>query len=140
MVGLKIGEQVTMILVRANLTRLTSPLNSTQKRFMSHLLLTLLLYFLLIFYLPQCTLPDFPSVSALAFMPFLSCCHVTTKTTKTRAACAMRVCNNKKKSFIIQRQIMIFFFLCVINFIFLNIVKTCFSNKRKTREKKSTEI
>ena len=38
-----------------------------------------LLYFLLIFYLPRCTLPEFPSVSSLVSLPFLSCCHHNNK-------------------------------------------------------------
>ena len=37
-------------------------------------------YFLFIFYLLRCTLPDFPSVSSLAPLPFLSCCYQTTTT------------------------------------------------------------
>ena len=69
-------------LVRANLTRVTSPPNSTATRFSSYLLLTLLLYLFFIFYYPRCTLPDFSSVSSLASFPFLSCCHRTTTTTK----------------------------------------------------------
>ena len=43
-----------------------SPPNSTPRRFSSYLLL----YFLFIFYLPRCILPDFPSVSSLASLPF----------------------------------------------------------------------
>ena len=42
-------------------------------RFLSYLLLTLLLYF--IFYLPQCILHDFPSVFSQASLPFFSCCN-----------------------------------------------------------------
>ena len=53
---------------------------STPRRFPSYLLLTLLLYFLFIFYLPRCTLPDFPSVSSLTFLSFWSCCNRTTTT------------------------------------------------------------
>ena len=60
------------------LTRVTSPPNSTPRRFPSYLLLTLLLNFLFIFYFPLCTLPDFPSISPQASLPFLSCCHRTT--------------------------------------------------------------
>ena len=38
-------------------------------------------YFLFIFYLPRIyLLPDFPSVSSLASLPFLPCCHRTTTT------------------------------------------------------------
>ena len=48
-----------------------SPSNSTPRRFPSYLLLTLLLYFFFIFYLPRCTLQDFPSVSSLAFAIFI---------------------------------------------------------------------
>ena len=55
--------------MRVNLTRVTSPPNSTPRRFPSHLLLTLILYFLFIFYLPRCTLPDFPC-SSQACLPF----------------------------------------------------------------------
>ena len=50
---------------------------STPRRFSFYLLLTLLIYFLSIFYLPQCNLPNFPSVASLAHLPFLSCCHRT---------------------------------------------------------------
>ena len=66
--------------VRANLTRNSSPPNSTLRRFPSYLLLTFLLYFLLIFHLPRCTLLNFPSVSSLTSLPFLSCCHRTATT------------------------------------------------------------
>ena len=48
--------------------------NSTARRFLSYLLL----YFLLIFYLPRCTLLDFSSVSYLASLPFWTWCHRTT--------------------------------------------------------------
>ena len=48
------------------------PPNSTPRRFPSHLFLTLIT-----FYLPRCTLSDFPSVSYMASLPFLSCCHRT---------------------------------------------------------------
>ena len=58
-------------IVRTNLTRVTSPPNSAPRRFPSYLLL----YFLFIFYLPRCTLPDFPSVSSPASLPVLPCCH-----------------------------------------------------------------
>ena len=56
----------------------TSPPNPTPRGFLSYLLLNLLLYFLFIFHLPRCTLPDFPSVSSLAFLPFFPCCHLIT--------------------------------------------------------------
>ena len=52
---------------------LTSPPNSTSRLFLSYLLMTLLLYFLSIFYYLRCTLQDFPSVSSQASLPFLSC-------------------------------------------------------------------
>ena len=52
----------------------TAPPNSTPRRFPSYLLLC----FLFIFYLPRYSLPDFHSISSLASMPFLSCCHQTT--------------------------------------------------------------
>ena len=48
--------------VRANLTKVTSPPNSTTRRFRSYLLLTLPLYFLFILYFPRCNPPLFPSV------------------------------------------------------------------------------
>ena len=40
----------------------------------------ILLYFLFIFYLSRCTLPEFLSVSSHASLPFLSCCYRTTRT------------------------------------------------------------
>ena len=52
------------------LLRITSSPNSTTRRLPSYLLCTLLLYFLLIFHLSRCTLPDFPSVSSLDSLPF----------------------------------------------------------------------
>ena len=86
------------------LARVTSPPNSTSRRFPTYLLMTLLLYFLYLIgkeiyhfeYITEgksgrmhgegiiiiptpCILPDFPSVSSL---PFLSC-HRTTTTTTT---------------------------------------------------------
>ena len=67
----------SLTLVRANLTRVTSPPNSNTGG--SRLIFSVLYsYFIFIFYLPRCTLPDFPSVSSLASLPFLSCCHRTT--------------------------------------------------------------
>ena len=69
----------------ANLTRNTSPTNSTPRRFPFYLLLTLLLYFIFIFHLPRCTLLDFFSVSYPAFLPvvkassFLTCSHQTAR-------------------------------------------------------------
>ena len=53
-------------------------LTDDPRRFSSYLLLTDLLYFLFIFYLPWCTIPDFPSISSLISLPFLFCCHRTT--------------------------------------------------------------
>ena len=64
--------------VRDNLTGVTLPPNSTPRRFLSCLLLTLLLYCLFISYLPRCILPGFSSVSSLTSLPFLYCCHRTT--------------------------------------------------------------
>ena len=63
--------------LRANLTRVTSPLNSITG---SSLLIFSVssCYFLFTLYLPRCTLPDFTSVSSPAFLPFLPCCHRTT--------------------------------------------------------------
>ena len=54
---------------------LTSPPNSTPRRFPLYLLLTFILYFFLIFYPARCTLPDFSSISSLASLSFLYCCH-----------------------------------------------------------------
>ena len=66
----------SLTLVRANLTRVTSPPNSNTGG--SRLIFSVLYsYFIFIFYLPRCTLPDFPSVSSLVFLPFLPC-HRTT--------------------------------------------------------------
>ena len=89
--------------MRANLTRFTSPRNLTPRWFPSYLLCTLLLFpfhllpssvhptrfsfwffsgFLAIFSLLSSNnsnaLPDFPSVSSLASLPYLPCCHRTT--------------------------------------------------------------
>ena len=50
---------------------------NTPRRFPSYLLFTLLLYFLFISYITGCTMQDFPSVSFLASLPFLSCCYRT---------------------------------------------------------------
>ena len=57
-----------------------SPPNSTPRRFQHYLLLTNLLYFLFIFYLSWCTLPNFSSVSSQGSLPFLSCYQTTTPT------------------------------------------------------------
>ena len=51
---------------------------SNYRWFPSYLLCTLILL-PFIFYLPQCTLPDFTSVSSRASLPFLSCCHHNNK-------------------------------------------------------------
>ena len=68
-----------LTLVRAKLTRVSSPPNPTaggsQLIFSVHFS-----YFLFIFYLPHCTLPDFLSVSSLASLPFLPYCHRTRTT------------------------------------------------------------
>ena len=78
--GLNITIQMPSLpssfLVRVNLTRVASPPKSTPRRFPSYLLL----YFLLIFYLPRFTVLDFQSVSSLGSLPFLPCCHRTTTT------------------------------------------------------------
>ena len=66
-------------LVRANLTKVTSPPNSTPRRFRSYLLLTLLLYFLFFFQLPWCMLQDFPFVSSVTSLTFLPCSHRKTR-------------------------------------------------------------
>ena len=62
---------------RANLTRITSPSNTNTGG--SRLIFSVpFSHFSFIFYLPRCTLQDFPSVSSLASLPFLPCCHRTT--------------------------------------------------------------
>ena len=61
-----------------NFTRITLFSNSTPRRLSSYLLLALLPYFFFIFYLPRCSLPNFPSVSSLVSLPLLSCCPRTT--------------------------------------------------------------
>ena len=63
---------------RVSQERVTSPQNSTPRRFPSHIFLTLLLYFLYNFYLSRCTLLEFHSVYYLASLPFFCCCHRTT--------------------------------------------------------------
>ena len=63
-----------LTLVRANLTRVTSPLNSTTCG-PSLIFSILFSYLLFIFYIPWYTLPDFPPVSSLASLPLLPCCH-----------------------------------------------------------------
>ena len=68
-------RQSELILVRANLTRVTSPPNSATDD--SCLIFSVLFsYFLFICYLPRCILPDFPSVSSF---PFLPCYHHSNK-------------------------------------------------------------
>ena len=61
-------DALELTLVRANLTRVTWSPNSTPRRFPFYLLITFLLYFLFICYLPRCTLPDF-----LLSLPWLPC-------------------------------------------------------------------
>ena len=54
--------------MRANITRVTSPTNSTIGSF--HLISSVpFSHFLFIFYLPRCTLPNFLSDSSLASLP-----------------------------------------------------------------------
>ena len=66
----------------ANLTSVTSPPNSYTGG--SCLIFSVpFSYFLFIFYLPQCTLPDFPSDSSLASLQFLSSCHRATTCCRT---------------------------------------------------------
>ena len=57
---------------------ISSPPNSTPRRLSSYFHMTLLLYFLFIFYLPRCNLSGFPSISSRASLPFLCCCQRTT--------------------------------------------------------------
>ena len=67
-------KQSELTFVRANLTWVTSPPNSNTSG--SRLIISVpFSYFLFIYYLPRCTLPDFTSVSTLASVPFLACCH-----------------------------------------------------------------
>ena len=71
-----------LTLLRANFTKVTSPPNSTRRRFPSYLLFTFFLHFLSIFYLTRYIPPDFPSF----FFPWLPChfisfCHRATTTT-----------------------------------------------------------
>ena len=74
------ARKLRIYLVRANLKRVTSLLFLITRRFPSYLLL----YSLFIFYLPRCTLPDFPSVSSLvsflAIFIFLSLNNLYTYT------------------------------------------------------------
>ena len=58
-----------------SISSVTSPPNSTLRQFPSYLLLTLPLYFIFIYYLTRCILPDSPSISSQASLPLLSCCH-----------------------------------------------------------------
>ena len=75
------GEIVKFLNSDFSIGEISSKLpNSTRRRFPFYLLLTLLLCILFIFYLPRCTLPDFPSGSSLSSLSFLSCCHGTTTT------------------------------------------------------------
>ena len=60
----------------------------TLRRFTSYLLFIRLLCFLIILYLPRCTIPEFPSVSSQASLPFLSCCHRTTICFVMNARCS----------------------------------------------------
>ena len=81
------GAQHHVVLVqqprRANLTRVTSPPNSNTDG--SRLIFSIpFSYFLFVFYLPRCTIPDFPSVSSLAFLPFLPCCHYNNNSSNRR--------------------------------------------------------
>ena len=69
---------VVFIFSTADYSFWTSGPNSTPRQLQFYFLLTLLLYFLFIFYLPRFTLPDFTSMSSQTSSPFLSCCHRTT--------------------------------------------------------------
>ena len=62
-----------------NLTRVTSTPNPTTDG--SRLIFSVpFSCFIFIFYLTRCILLNFPSVSSLASLPFLPCCHRTTTT------------------------------------------------------------
>ena len=62
---------IFVVLVGANLTRVTSAPNSNTGS--SHLIFSVpFSYFLFIFYLPRCILLDFPSASSLASLPFFT--------------------------------------------------------------------
>ena len=66
-------------LVRANLTRVNSSLSPTTGG--SRLIFSVpFTYFIFIFNLTRCILPEFLSISSLASLPFLPCCHRTTTT------------------------------------------------------------
>ena len=69
-----------LTLVRTNLTRVTSPPNSTPRRFSSYFLLTPLIFSFHLLPLPVHP-TDFPSVSSPASLPFISSCHQRTTTT-----------------------------------------------------------
>ena len=79
--GWKWSRRKIMLFFWCHVFRVISPPNWTPRRFPSYLLLTLLLYFLSIFYFRRCTLPDFPSIFSLASLPFLPCCHWSITTT-----------------------------------------------------------
>ena len=66
------------------------PPNSTPRRLPSYLLL----YFRFVFYIPRCTVPDFPSTSSQASLTFLSCCHRTTTTTSRQEKDMCIVCTS----------------------------------------------
>ena len=74
-------EKYTICMVKVEHHKGYSPSNSTPGRFPSYFLLTVLLYFRFIFKLTRYILPDFPSVSSLASLPYLSCHQTTTTTT-----------------------------------------------------------
>ena len=81
-------------LVRANLTRVTSKLNFKTVSVLPSPALSLIFPFYLLPSPVQLT-PDFPSVSSLASLSFLSCCHLTT----THDTLKLRVINPQPKSF-----------------------------------------
>ena len=84
---------------------------------------SLLIYFLSIFYLPRCTLPDFPSTHSLASLPCLPCSHR----------------NSNVVTITLRPEVVNYIIICLILFIILKCVaflnrpkmikKNCFSSK-----------
>ena len=94
-------------LVSANLRRVTSPPNSTLRRYQSYLLL----YIIFIFYLPRCTLLEFPSFPPLSALPFLSYCNET----KTTRYAGIRQKKGQVREDLKTKKIQLTFFLNLLN-------------------------
>ena len=84
----------------AVMIRVISPPNSTTggSRFIFSVPFS---YFLFIFHLPRCTLPDFPIVSFLASLLFLSCYHRT----KCNAEEGLRLPTHLEKPLDVMRKV-----------------------------------